>query len=174
MSVPDRGTPFLNEFKQFLNFLQNLWGLLAGVSVLFPLSNVLVKVIPLQSLEHDGAFAKLSPSLVTVLATLTTLFLVLWTFSHRSQFQGQSQRRPIQRQALFSFGAGLLTLVLYLVGYTVTLADAYDVWGWESQDPRHLLAEIPLLIAYVAAFALVTRAFVLLGMMEFFSAERPS
>ena len=75
---------------------------------------------------------------------------------------------------MLSFGAGLLTLVLYLVGYSVTLTNAYEVWGWESQDPRHLFAEVPLLVAYVASFALVTRAFVLLGMIEFFSTERPS
>ena len=174
MNAPDHGTRFLDEFKQFLSFLQNLWGLLAGLSVLFPLSNVLVKVVPLQSLDQDGAFAKLSPSLVTTLATITTLFLVLWTFSHRDQFKGRTQRRPLQRQAKFSFGAGLACLVLYLVGYTVKLTTAYDVWGWESQDPRHLLVEVPLLIAYVAAFALVTRAFLLLAMMEFFSTGRTS
>ena len=171
MSVPDRGTSFLEEFKQFLTFLQNLWGLLAGVSVLFPLSNVLVRVIPLQSLDHDGAFAKLTPSLVTTVATITTLFLVLWTFSHRGRFKGKARRRVVQRQAMLSFGAGLASLVLYIVGYTVKLTDAYVRWGWESQDPRHLMAEVPLLIAYVAAFALVTRAFLLLAMTEFFSPD---
>ena len=174
MSPAERGTQFLDEFKEFLAFLKNLWGILAGVSVLFPLSNVLVKVIPLQSLDHDGAFAMLAPSLVTALATITTLFLILWTFSHRSEFKAQPQRRAIQRQAVLSFGAGLLTLVLYLVGYSVTLADAYAVWGWESEDPRHLFAEVPLLVTYVASFALVTRAFVLLGMIEFFSTEQSS
>ena len=95
MSPAERGTQFLDEFKEFLAFLKNLWGILAGVSVLFPLSNVLVKVIPLQSLDHDGAFAMLAPSLVTALATITTLFLILWTFSHRSEFKAQPQRRAI-------------------------------------------------------------------------------
>jgi hypothetical protein len=174
MSAPDAGTPFLDEFRQFLTFLQNLWGLLTGISVLFPLSNVLVKVIPLQSLDYDGAFAKLAPSLVTTVATITTLFLVFWTFSHRGQFKDQTQRRVVQRRAMFSFGAGFASIVLYLVGYTVKLTAAYDVWGWESQDPRHLLAEVPLLIAYVAAFALVTRAFLLLAMMEFFFKDSTS
>jgi len=174
MSPSGRGTQFLDEFKEFLAFLKNLWGILAGVSVFFPLSNVLVKVIPLQSLEHDGAFATLTPSLVTTLATITTLFLILWTFSHRSELTALPQRRAIRRRAARSFAAGGLTLVLYLVGYSVTLSNAYAVWGWESQDPRHLLAEVPLLLAYVASFALVTRAFVLLGMIEFFSTERSS
>ena len=47
-----------------------------------------------------------------------------------------------------SFGMGLVGLVLYLIGYEVTLANAFDVWGWLSDDPRHLLAEIPLLVTY--------------------------
>jgi hypothetical protein len=174
MSPSHRGAQFLDEFKEFLAFLKSLWGILAGVSIFFPLSNVLVDVIPLQSLERDGAFAKLAPSSVTALATITTLFLILWTFSQRSDVRAEPERRAIRRQAAMSFGAGGLTLVLYLVGYFVTLSNAYAVWGWESQDPRHLLAEVPLLVMYVASFALVTRAFVLLGMLEFYSTERPS
>jgi hypothetical protein len=39
--------PVLKEFKQFIEFLQNLWTILAGVSVLFPLSNTFGQVIPL-------------------------------------------------------------------------------------------------------------------------------
>ena len=89
----------------------------------------------------------------------------------RSEFKAQPQRRTVQRQAMRSFGTGLVGLVLYLIGYEVTLANAFDVWGWQSDDPRHSLAEIPLLVAYVASFALITRAFVLLGMMEFFSMD---
>jgi len=170
MTDPDRGAQFLKEFREFLAFLGNLWSLLAGLSVLFPLSNVFVKVIPLQSLDQDGAFAKLSPSLVTFLATVTTLFLILWTFSRRGDLKA-SPRRAIRRRAAWSFVAGASTLVCYLVGYAVKLANAFAVWGWESQDPRHLIAEVPLLAAYVASFALVTRAFLLLGMLEFFSAE---
>src|SRR5207247_2597157 len=140
-------------------------------SVLFPLSNVLVKVIPLDSLEHDGALHKLTPSLITTLATITTLFLLLWTFSTRSEFKVRAQRGGIRRQALLSFGLGLVTIVVYLVGYHLEW-NAYGLFGWESEDLRHLLFEIPLMVAYVASFALVTRAFVLLGMMEFFSGER--
>ncbi len=42
------GQPFLEELRDFLAFLRSLWGLLAGISVLFPLSNVLFSVIPLE------------------------------------------------------------------------------------------------------------------------------
>ena len=39
MTSSNQGTTVLKEFKDFTTFLQNLWGILAGVSVLFPLSN---------------------------------------------------------------------------------------------------------------------------------------
>ena len=71
-----------------------------------------------------------------------------------------------------SAGGEIFALLLYLVGYYVTLASAYPVWGWESESPRHLWAEVPLMASYAASFALVTQAFVLLVMLEFFSAER--
>ncbi len=171
MSSQAHGTAFLEQFKEFLAFLRNLWGILAGISVFFPLSNVLAKVIPLQSLDHDGAFAKLSPALVTTLATIATLFVVLATFGRRSEAKARARGPSIRRRAGLSFGLGVACLVLYLIGYSVKLAYAYDAWGWESQDPRHLIAEVPLLVAYVAAFALITRAFVMLGMIEFFSGK---
>ena len=171
MSTTNGGKPFLDEFKKFITFLQNLWGILAGVSVLFPLSNTLVKVIPLETIDQDGVFTKLTPPVITTIATLATVFLILWTFSNRGTFRAPRERPRIRRQALITFGGGILALVLYLVGYYVTLASAYPVWGWESESPRHLLAEVPLMASYAASFALVTRAFVLLGMLEFFSAE---
>ena len=116
MGSSDQGTRFVQELKAFLDFLKNVWGLLAGVSVFFPLSNVLANVVPLKSLAEDGGFAILPPVLVTTLATLTSLFLILWTFGNREEFKVQaSQRRPIQRRALISFGVGVLVLLAYVV-----------------------------------------------------------
>jgi hypothetical protein len=66
-------------------------------------------------------------------------------------------------------GLGVLALLAYLALHQVYRAYAWEPWGWGSGDPRKLFAEIPLLIAYVAFFALLTRAFMLLGMLEFFA-----
>jgi uncharacterized protein involved in cysteine biosynthesis len=42
-----RETPtVLEEFKHFIEFLQNLWAILASVSVLFPLSNMFAQIVP--------------------------------------------------------------------------------------------------------------------------------
>jgi len=171
MSTSNKGAAFFKELRDFILFIQNLWGSLAGISVLFPLSNVFVMIIPLQIFEEDGVYVHLSPSLITAIATLVSLFVILSTFTNRSTFKEQRKRREIQRQAWISFVVGILALVIYLAIYVATFEYAWSEWGWESGDPRKLFAEVPLLIAYSTFFAMMTRAFMLLGMIEFFGKE---
>lgn len=170
------GASYLAELKAFLQFLKNLWGLLAGISVFFPLSNVLLNAVPMGAYGSDGVFDQVPPALITGLATVVTLFVVLVTFTGRRRFQDPKKRVTPLRGAWLSFGAGVLALLAYLVIHQVYREYAWEPWGWGSGDPRKLFAEIPLLAAYVAFFALLTRAFMLLGMMEFFartSSRRP-
>jgi hypothetical protein len=164
-------TTFLKEFKEFTVFLQGLWGILTGISVFFPLSNALTGLIPLGSwaAEDTGNFVYLGPELVTALTSFTVLFFVLWTFGQRRQFRSQRNRRLIQRRALSSFVGGVLALIAYLaVTLFVTSAWDYLWFGWEYGDPQRLLSDIVLLISYGVFFVLMTRAFMLLGMIEFF------
>jgi len=166
MGVPLRkGEGFLEEFKAFLSFLKNVWGLLAGISVFFPLSNVFTSVIPLQSIFDDGAFVRLTPAFVTGVSTLVTLFIVLWTFSSRSEI------KRIKHRAIVSFLVGIASLILYMIIYELKLS-AYELWGWESEDSYHFLAEIPLLLSYAVFFALMTRAFMLLGLLEYYRTKQ--
>ena len=79
-------------------------------------------------------------------------------------------RRGIQRQSLISFAVGLAILILYMVIY-FALAAYYGEYGWSGGNIRHLIGEVPLLIVYGAFFVLVTRAFILLGMGEYFKRE---
>lgn len=164
----NKGATFLKELKDFLAFLQSLWGILAGISVFFPLSNVLIKLIPMKPMSEDGVFVHLSPPLITAITTIVTLFIVLWTFGKRHQFKMKKQLKRIVRHAWLSFGVGLLSLVIYLAIYFLTYHLAWEAWGWFSDDPRRLLVEVPLLVTYSIFFALITRAFMLLGMSEFF------
>lgn len=173
MNTSNKRTTFLEEFRDFIAFLQNLWGFLAGISVVFPLSNVFIKIIPMKAYgEEGGVFEHLSPSLITAVTTLVTLFVILETFSNRDTFKEKQKRQGIQRQAWISFVIGILSLVIYLVIHTMYFQYAWEPWGWGSGDPRKLFVEIPLLVAYSAFFALITRAFMLLGMIEFFEYER--
>ena len=172
MADTDQGSSFLKEFKDFLAFLQNLWGILAGISVLFPLSNLLLRLIPLKTFDYqEGVLVWFSPGLFTTLTTLVSLFLVLWIFGQRQNFKSKRGSVGIRRQALISFGIGLTALIGYLTLYYFILSSAYTVLGWVSIDVRRLIGEVPLLILYVAFFTLVTRAFMFLGMVEYFKSN---
>jgi hypothetical protein len=170
MKNSNKGTAFLVEFKDFIAFLQSLWGILAGISVLFPLSNVLIKLIPLRHLHDDpaGALGYLTPDLITVVATLITLFVVLVTFSNRHKFAALKERRLIQRRAWFSFAFGLLALIIYFTVYFGIYPLYYEPYGIYEGDPRWLIGDFALLLSYSTFFALVSRAFMLLGMIEYF------
>ena len=173
MDKKNQGSSFLKEFKDFLAFLQNLWGILAGISVLFPLSNLLLRLIPLKTFDYQqGVLVWFSPGLFTTLTTLVSLFLVLWIFGQRQNFKSKRGSVGIRRQALTSFVLGLIALVGYLIIYYFLLSSAYTVLGWVNGDIRHLIGEVPLLILYVAFFTLVTRAFMLLGMSEYFKSNK--
>ncbi len=169
MNYHDFNKGYLQELKEFLAFLKNLWGILAGISVFFPFSNILIKAIPMQAYgTDDGVFDQLSPYLITTIATVVTIFVVLVTFTGRSQFRDSRKKRVMLHNAWISFGISILSLLIYLVIHQVYREYAWEPWGWGSGDPRKLLAEIPLLITYVVFFSLLTRAFMLIGMIEFF------
>ncbi len=170
MSTANPQNSFLGEFTDFVKFLQTLWGVLAGISVFFPLSNVLLKVIPTNNIYDDppGGLSYLTPALITTLATVATLFVILITFRQRSSLRTRSQRDAVQRQAWVAFGVGFLALLLYFVVYFGIYTALYDPFQINGGDPRRLIGDFLLLIFYGAFFALLTRAFVILGMLEYF------
>src|SRR5512135_3000164 len=94
MSPDAKPNAFISEFTDFVKFLQTLWGILAGISVLFPLSNVLLKLIPMANIYDDppGGLAYLSPALITTLSTIATLFVILVTFRQRDALHTHKQQ----------------------------------------------------------------------------------
>jgi hypothetical protein len=171
MNESNGQSSFLDEFKNFIGFLQNLWALLAGVSVLFPFSNVFAQIIPL-SQWSEGGLVYFSPQLVTAISTVACLFVIFWSFGQRHRFARQSIRRSTQKQAGFSFAFGIVALFVYLVlHYAVVNNFYFDVLGWESGDSKRVFGDVLLLLAYSAFFVFVTRAFMLLGLMEYFGQE---
>jgi hypothetical protein len=169
MKDPDFRKSYLEELKDFFAFSKNLWSILAGVSVFFPLSNILLDVIPLGSYgANDGVYDRVTPKFITTSATVITLFVILATYTNRREFQKLRKRGYMLRKAWLSLIAGTLSLIIYLIIYQVYSEYAWVSWNWRSGDPRKLFAEIPLLIFYVIFFSLLTRAFMILGMIEFF------
>lgn len=162
----------IDELKQFTKFLQSLWGTLAGISVLFPLSNVLTKVIPLAQWP-EGGFVYFNPTLVTAISTVTCLFIIIWTFGRRLQFANAKRRRLIRRESALSFVVGGIGLSVYLIGhYAVVQNFYYIVFNWVTGDPQRVFGDLLLLIAYCVFFAFMTRACMLLGMLEYYGSKR--
>lgn len=177
MNSSKRGRETLNEFQEFIAFLQGLWGVLTGISIFFPLSNTLANVIPIGNFYDEppgsGAFSYFSPQLVTVASTLLTLFVILATFGRRHEYRRQPGQL-LKRRAWFSFCLGFLFLISYLLinfGIYDLFYGPLEIWGG---DPRRLIGDVLLLLTYSIFFALITRAFVLLGMKEFYAGSDPA
>lgn len=164
------GSSFLEELREFLEFLRSLWGLLTGFSIFFPLSNVFLRLIPMGRLHDDppGALGYLSEDLVTSVATLTVLFVVFSTFGSRDAVRQVPSRRFVQRSARRSFFMGWTALLGYLFIYYGVYPLFYEPFSVFQGDPRWLIGDFSLLIFYSAFFSLITRAFMLLGMMEYY------
>lgn len=167
MSADREPSGATEELKEFINFLQNLWSALAGVSVLFPLSNTIARVIPLGKWP-EGGFVYLPPVLVTTLTTLVCVFAVFLTFTKREQFQQDKSNGSLPRQAMWLFGTGVGALLVYMGGHYAISNDFYfKVPGWESDDFRRFIGDVVLLTAYGTFFTCITLAFVGLGLREF-------
>lgn len=159
----------VGELRDFITFLGSLWGVLASVSVAFPLSNALTEVIPLSRVTDDptGAFGRISPATVSVVSTISVLFAILFLFGKRVELAEQGQRERNRRQAVRFFVAGILLLAGYVALYETKLDKAYEDWGWQSDDSAHLLLDIPMMLLYAGFFVSLTSAFVLLALNEY-------
>lgn len=165
------GSAYLKKIKEFFTFVSTLWGILGGISALFPLSNFLMKGgIPLKMWDDKGGLAFLHPDLVSIVATLVAIFTIFWIYGQRDSLARKTGRT--RRAAGFCFAFGLVTLFLYMVVYTLMENDFhYVVMGWTSDDPRRVLFDLVLLALYSAFFGLMTRAFMLLAAAEYFKGE---
>lgn len=166
MSATPSGKRFLDDFKEFIAFMQSLWGLLAGISVLFPLSNAFFKIIPLDLVTKPLIF--IPPALITTVTTLVSLFIILSTFGERNEMAGKFDL--VRHKAWVSFSIGLAALVLYVIGFVLVVnIGIFDQW-MEANGQSALLLSSDILfgIAYTVFFVMTTRAFELLAMSEYF------
>jgi hypothetical protein len=82
--------------------------MLTGLSLLFALANVFVDVIPVT--EHFQPLYRLPPTVVTPLASVTSLFVLLATYARRGAVAAARGRDRARRSATVSFATGLAAL----------------------------------------------------------------
>ena len=93
---------------------------------------------------------------------------MLVTFSKRHNARALKERYLIQRQAWLSFVFGLSALIIYFTVYFGIYPFYYEPYSIFDGDPRLLIGDFALLFSYSAFFALATRAFMLMAMIEYF------
>jgi hypothetical protein len=154
------------EFNEFLNFISSIWGKLTAISIFFPLSNVLMKVIPLGkatpttlmdqgrliTIYKGNGLETLDPSLFTVVTTLAILFLIFWNFSQRSELKREGDE-SLKNYAKLNFLIGFPILILYL----------YIYYKFEAS----FIDDVILLVLYITFFLLMLNAFIRLAMIEY-------
>jgi hypothetical protein len=154
---------FLVELREFLRFLTSLWGLLAGISLLFPLSNLLVDVIPVA--DGGRPFQNLAPQIVTALSTVTCVFVTFATFARRDEFAVPHHRSRLVRSSKLSFTLGAAALAVYVL----TTNGMYRLLVTQASENEFGVAIYDGMFAamYIAFFALLTRAFLILAVLEY-------
>jgi hypothetical protein len=68
-----------DELRALIDYLGSLWSILGSISVFFPLSNQLLRAVPLS----PKVLVAVSPNLVTLIASVFTIFVVFDTFVQR-------------------------------------------------------------------------------------------
>jgi uncharacterized protein with PQ loop repeat len=128
-----------------------MWGLLAGLSAVFPLSTTFLKAIPLEKLDA------ITPALASTVATFASVF-TLFVLVNVRDIVRRTRRRAIRMRSYRNFAYSLAALLAYTLIY-----DDYN--SYHGKGP-----EWPILFAYVLFFVFATRAFTLLALKEYLEA----
>jgi hypothetical protein len=167
---PAAAMTFLEELQDLFAFLHSLWGILAGVTLFFPLSAAFFNLIPVEyrweTNNYMRGFGYFKPPMVIAITTILLIFAMFWLVSHREQFKPR-KRKMMQQRALRCFAVGIFSLILYLTAYEV-VADMTYVREIYSGNPALIPYDLLLLAAYAGFFVSLTAAFMILGMIEYY------
>ena len=147
-----------NEFNRFIQYMSSLWAILAGLTAVFPLADVLLKVIPLLVDAYDKSTAPV----VIPITMVVTLFTLFSTFVQRDRFQSVSTSRY---GMLFVLGMFSLAAFFVFKHFEEPLRMKM-LPGLDSTDD-YILLLVVVVPFYVGFFALVTRAFTILALLEY-------
>jgi hypothetical protein len=152
-----------NDVQTVIAYLSSLWGLTSGISLLFPLSNVLLKVVPASVFLETNARTIVTPGVLNALATITSLFSLLLVISVRREI-AKSGIYKLRAWSIVGFIAAMLLLLFYI-------AVAHDYPLPTTSLERRTNFELFAFVAYPSVFALLTASFTALGLREFLLEE---
>jgi len=145
----------LNALKDFIDFLRGTWGILSGISLFFPFSNLLAKAIPVNYVDID---------IFTVLSTIGSVFALFYTYASRDSYldhdrTSTSNKKLLHITALISFVVGIVSFFGYLFLY-LTEMPSRDI----NQSLNNWFVWLTSLLLYSLTFSLLTNAFTRLAL----------
>lgn len=147
-----------NDLPGFVKYVGSLWGVVGAVTAVFPLADAMVRVIPLPV----DAYGNDTAPIAIPLATLVSLFVLVYTFVQRDTPRSTTARRASTFLAL-----GMVSLaVFFLLEHFEEPLRMRFLGGLESSDDYALLLVV-VVPFYIAFFACATRAFAVLALIEF-------
>ena len=146
------------EFKQFIKYMSSLWAILAGMTAIFPLADVLFKVIPLPV----DAYGKSTAAVAIPLTTVAALFAILYTFVQRDKYK----LATTNKSGIF-FLLGMFSLATFFLLEHFEEPLRINLFPSLDSSDDYVLLLIAVVPFYAAFFAFVTRAFMILALIEF-------
>lgn len=137
------------SLEEFLDFLKTTWGLLAGISVFFPLSNKLLNVVPIPKGQEQAT---------TTFSTIACIFFVYAAFNFLNLVLSLKRNK-------FAFNTALvLILILSLCSFYAGYNGFSDLLNGSFQpsaysDPRRNI--------YVFSSVGLTAGFTFMGMFQY-------
>ena len=154
----NRQSDLLSDVRQFLGFLSGLWGMFSSLTLLFPLSNALVQVLPMHETQRG---------IYTALTTLTCCFVILYLYITRHQQIAVRLAKPslYDRRVIAIFALGVLSALLYLPAhssYAQILEGSYS-----AADLEQGMMWVLGMLFYGISFVGLTTSFTLLAIVEY-------
>jgi hypothetical protein len=146
------------DIKAFITYITGIWGLLAGITALFPLADVLLNVIPLPVDPYEKSTAPIA----IPITTMVSVFILFYSFVQRDKINVIMTKR-----AMLFFTLGLISLIVFFL----LKQFQYDLRTWLfpklDSTADYTLMLVGIVPFYVAFFSFITRAFVILAIIEF-------
>ena len=160
-----------NDVHAVIAYLSSLWGLASGLSLLFPLSNLLLQAVPNDIFVEVQPKTALTPALLTTLATILSLFSILLVISTRRDIaDSRGFKEQLSRMRVFAiaaFSAAVVVLLFYLA-----ICNEYRLHYERIPVPTRGHYELFSFFFYPLIFAGFTIAFTALGLREFLQEQR--